>query len=879
MLENFYNKRYIVRFLSSIALIFCTTLAFSQQKIRVDAGNISSAENTDKLILSIQAADNALASGFSSIAVSLYQSALANPLLKLTQRNKILLNLASALISQMHFVEAEQVLHFFPEKNAPAFILRQALIAYQQGNFKQVKQDLDAISEEPLDPEEKAWFNLLLGLLYAEKGELKKRDAFFQRAKELTISETQLTQFNLIFYWNYLLLGSNFQKETLKSLEKKLKTNPVSFYYTQIYAAALHQSGHSQEAIKVIEEQLRYIHEKGSLEEQLLILLAMISGVDSNKGRLALENVLRQGKDPELQKIALYLLAGTTLNVEQNNGIKNLLDELIQNATASNKNKPHPLLDEFYYFQAIIYLRSNLLNQAEITAKKLIDQYPNSPLKKNALYMLAYIAWKRPHPQYRTIAGYLNQLRIDLKTSPEKALLAMLVADSYYLNGDYKNANDAYALAMRELSQQAYTQELGRLLYQRVTSEIQLGQLEQAQAHLDEYANKINDPFNRWRAEWNLLNKMRESNQKDQAIERIQKLLQESKKEQVPPLLLLRIILLEAELAVQRQQYEEIPKKTDNILKTLEQVPEKEVSQEQRELIISRAQLLKIKAYFVRKQEKEALEILQKLRKDYPDTNSTIVSHLIEARYYAENNRMVDAQKSFRSLADQYPNSKYASIALYEAAICAQQRGIDATEEGPAEILENIVKKYPTHKITYYAQLKRADISRRLNKFGDALMLYEDLLKQYPDHPERYLAQISRADCLFAQSGQTPVLLDEAIAVYERLVDNQEVPIDLRIESGFKWAFAKARGKDLPRAKEIYFLIINRFLLEPEKSQNTLGTTGRYWMSRILFELGSLLEKESNYEEAHNAYKKILTHNLPGQSLAKIKIQTQSHSK
>ena len=89
-------------------------------------------------------------------------------------------------------------------------------------------------------------------------------------------------------------------------------------------------------------------------------------------------------------------------------------------------------------------------------------------------------------------------------------------------------------------------------------------------------------------------------------------------------------------------------------------------------------------------------------------------------------------------------------------------------------------------------------------------------------------------------------------------------------------ALSKRGNKD--RAQAAWMLVINGFLLDSRKA-GELGAKGRYWMSRILLELGDLYEREAKLgqgeaklEQARRAYQLILEQKLPGGMLAQQRL-------
>ena len=815
----------------------------------------------------IGAANDALKAGFSSLASRLYLEVMIDTTLSSEKRPEIILNLVTALVSESRYDEAIQALESYPDRNDSAYLLRQGLLAFQRGNRKGAETVAARISLKELSLSDRPWYYLLNGLIEEAEGKQMEAISYFDQAREHSMTDTQQAQFEAVSYRSRLVSG--FADETLVAdLKAKMsasKGERAGYQFARAYATALEQIGRKEEAIQVLEEQLKYISvDERDLEDQLLLLLGLIAGERSDRGKSAFQSLLSEGKNRNLQKIGLLLLAREALENTPTNNFKLVLDELIA------QPRKHPLLDELYYFRALIFLESNRFELAEKNAKTLLEQFPGSILKNSAIRLLAYISWKRDPPQYRTTADYLNKLRSGLPAGPDRWHLAILMADCYYLNLDYDKAVDAYRLALSEMPS---GENRGRLLFQQVMASIKARRIEAAIALLDD-AKAVEGihPLSRWKAEWNLISEMKSQGQINEAFSRLHNLLRESETVLIPPELKLRLMWLEAQLSIEVRQAEETPMLADRILNTLKEIPDHTITESQRNQIISQTLLIKGQALYIIKREDEGRKVFENLREQYLGAEPTILSYLFESRYYAAINRTVDAQQRLIAVVDRYPDSKYAPMALWEAAIYAEQRGLNSTYQEAVGILERLINDYPQPDFIYHARLRQADISRKLNDFGAAQLIYEGLISQYPQHPERYRAEISLADSLRAQSSQNLARFDEALAILERLVDLPHLPVDLGAEAGFKWGFALSQQENYSRAQEVYWQVITRFLLD-SPSALAFKAQGRYWLSRSIFELGTLFEKEERYEDAREIYKLILNYELPGLALAEAKIQ------
>lgn len=390
---------------------------------------------------------------------------------------------------------------------------------------------------------------------------------------------------------------------------------------------------------------------------------------------------------------------------------------------------------------------------------------------------------------------------------------------------------------------------------------------------LDKFRNNPTiDSINLWRAEWNLLNFMKNHGQIQKAFFRINKLIQNTSTKSVPPDLTLRLIWLKAELSLESGHPQETTQLLDSLLTLLQSSAYEKLDLEQTNLIASHALLLKAQALFELNEENQALKIISTLRETYPKTKPVILSHILEAHHYASINNSTKAQQQLINLSDNFPESEYAPIALYEAALNAESRNLKNTYQEALAILERLNLDYPNSPLAYQARFKQADILRKLADFSNAQLIYESLIKQHPNHPEKYRAQLAYIDCLFAQALNNPTALSEISTQYTQLLDLPLLSPNIRAEAGFKSGFTLIKALSPEPAKEILWLTITTLLIDADIS-NQLNDQGRYWIARSIFELGSIFEKTGSIKEANEVYQLISAYNLPGTALANSKIK------
>ena len=427
----------------------------------------------DAVAWTLGAADDALDTGFSAIAARLYSDALRSPVLSPSAYTRTLLLLASALISEARFEDAHAALQRIEDRQLPAYLLRQAMLDYQMGDWKAAESGLSQFSVEALDARDRAWFFLVAGLIEESKGQFEKAIGFYEQAKSESVSAGQRAEFESILFRVRLLSGLPGPPDESLVAELRAKVEAtvgqaVGFQYAKVYAVVLDLLGQREEALDVIEGQLRIeAVQEGDQEEQFLLLLGLISAEFTVRGREALRALLTKAGNPDLQRAALHLLARHALVDAPDREFDGLLNDLIDRPTK------HTLLDELYFFRAYLSLYSGQYGRAETDAVRLLELFPGSSLKAHAIRLLAYVSWHWDPPRYRTAADYLSQLREHLPEGPERARAAVLMADCYYLNGDFRNAASAYGTALMEADTGSL--DKGPIVFQRIMAEIQTG--------------------------------------------------------------------------------------------------------------------------------------------------------------------------------------------------------------------------------------------------------------------------------------------------------------------------------------------------------------------------------------------------------------------
>ena len=852
-------------YIFSVLLAGLLTSAALSGQVPLQDEQISRLGEKQTLVLNwkIDAANRLLQSGLADLAEDLYQDLLQIPELGLKERSNLQLQLAKSLIAQRQFMTARAILEGVPaDSKTAASYLYLAVSAY--GNGRKVdrvllQRSLRQIDPSDLAPEDLSWFYLLEGLAAELSGESEAVTQAFEQAREAALTETQRAFFDGLILREELLRAPE-DESLIKNIHnqwERLSGTAAAYPFVRQYVIILYNQGRVEEAIEIINQELAAVGAgyENWQREQLILLKGVLYGVTTLSGRETLRALLREGKNREVMSTALQLLA----NAGDSSGraeLAEFLDVLIAS------EEPHALLGQLYYLRSQLALERGETAIAEADAKLLLEQFPGLSKITNVYRLLAYSALKRNPPQYRSAANFLIQTRDQSEDPADRQLINQLIGDCYFLNGDYLNAVDFYQLA-RGKSEDV---ERNRALFlPLVTAAVRSGQIDLALKHIDEADFKASIPAaDQWQAEWNVALALQADGRLEVALARLRSLLADMDNRSVPAALDLRLRWLEVRLTMLLNEMEGVQSRIDILLNRVESIPEGSLEPSEVELL--RTEILLLKADFLIKTGESAagIELLKLLRTDFAKSAAAEQSYLTEASYYASTRDFQAAQETLLNLASTYESSSLAPQALYEAGIYGQRLGPDQFANA-VRIFDDLTERFPKNPLYFFARLKQGDLLRQMNDFAAAQIIYEDLIRSFPEHPRRYLAELSRAECMLALAKEDLAQLQNTALELEQLLNIQNLPVDFQVEVGFKWGFALQQSGAKKEAREAFALISSRFLLDDETQ---LGATGRYWMSRVLLELGRHLEEAGELAEARRIYRKMVAYNLPGRNFA-----------
>jgi TolA-binding protein len=831
--------------------------------------------------LTLAAAQRAQEMGFPDTAAALYRELLAAPAESTLQfpqaaagpaeaaRAQLVLALATALLDNDQPREADSLLRSLAGPRGSAWHLREALAAAQLRHFQEASSELSDTRPGDLPPSDRPWYLYLQGALAAGEGNPIQAADYFQQAERAGATDLVRARFLLAYEEARLRVGPAGEDtiEQIRQNQERFDGTATGYDFARTYAVMLSGAGRRSDAVAVLQRELLALPtEERARADDFHLLLGLIAGGGDSVGRNALVQLLETGGDPDRQRVALQLLANSSRTGSARTGFHAELDKLIA------VSPPHPILEDLLLFRAALALEDGDYAQAGEDADEILARFPGSPLKAHALGVLTALAWEQR--RYRAAADDAEKAQAELPPGEVRRELGVLVAEAWFRAGDFRSAAEAYAAAVRAPPGDVRP---GELMFQRVEAEIRAGMLGVAEGDVDELArDPAFDTTDRWQAEWNLERALQLEGRTGDAYARVERLLASPAPRvgALPAELRARMAWLQARLSFDAGQPERTLKLVAGLKASLHGLPA-DLGTE----IESTGELLQARACLSLNRESAALDILRNLRAGFPRSDAAQDSYIIEANYYAQQDKVVEAQALLTRFADDFPDSPYAPYALYQAALQAERLGRekDLTEaEKLIESLVGLVARYPRNDprgdFVFYARLKEGDLLRELNQFPQAQQVYESLLNNFSRHEDIVLAQLALAECHDAQSATDPSHADDARILFEHLLYRVDAPVDVRAEAGFNLGFLLERRGNAEQARAVWWRdVVTAFLLDPAQS-GELGARGRYWISRTLLELGQLDEAQGRLDQAKDAWRLIVKTDLPGVALARARL-------
>lgn len=802
----------------------------------------------------VHAAKSALNAGMPSLSKEILVSNMAKSSLL---RDSVEVNglLVDTLISLGEFAEAQAPLNVISRVKTSENALRAALVLCGLGKSDRAEVALLNVDETKLSDALKPWLHIARGYYNFERGDNAASLVEFRKAKSL--AKTSLAAADAEVGMNISKLAAPASESDLEKMAEDLKNRvsvfmgtPEGFQFAKQYAAVLFRLGREAEALDVINQQLEIALAPEIDKEELNLINASMTK-DSARKIAVLKNILRKTSSENVAKFAIELISSNkSISVEQ---MTAFLKDVLENSSAKIKDK------------IILELAKNAVrigNRAEAAAfaQSVLDKFPDSKYRPDALRILAWAAWTSPVPQYRLAAAYLDELALSQTSPAERAYIMSLAASCYYRDGDFATAANIYETIFDEIPEKQ-----GVMLNRIVDARLRQNEEPKAVAMLERAYKSHNIGENDlWNAEWKIISHYRLQNQIGKALDRIEAAI--ASKTAASPLLGLRMMWLRAVISERLGDAAKTMQYCDNIVDTAnsEKISDRATAAE----IAANALLLKASCLERSADSADKLKAIatyELIRTEYPDTEAAPLSYIHQARVEARLGRYAKAQELCVELSEAKNAEKFRYPALFDAAEYMKKIATEQSFKSALSLLDKLCSDYPEDSRNFYARLSQADILRLLNSFQDARKLYNEILNKFEKHPEIYLAWLGLGDAILTQSANRAT---DAVAIFERLYSLPDIPVAARAEAACKWAFALEKSGRKSESNEVAWLTSNALLKDSPKD-----AVAQYWIGRTLYTLARSLEERGLNRDAKSAYELIVKYGLPTEAAAKQKIK------
>ena len=231
-----------------------------------------------------------------------------------------------------------------------------------------------------------------------------------------------------------------------------------------------------------------------------------------------------------------------------------------------------------------------------------------------------------------------------------------------------------------------------------------------------------------------------------------------------------------------------------------------------------------------------------------------------------------NAETQFVTLARTSPESGHAEAALYLAGQCAMQMMDEKAVGRALDYFDEVAKRGGPLKL--YARQQQAIIHNGLGKESEAVALYDVILaSEPPPEPElRYAALCGKGDNLLALGRKAPAQTEAALALFEELAQNDDVPLAWRNEALYKKARALDQLNRGPAALEAYYDLLDQ-TSRAHAAREGLSTREYLWFYKGGFEAARLFEQKGDWRGAIAVYDKMAA--LEGPRAAEARARTK----
>lgn len=219
------------------------------------------------------------------------------------------------------------------------------------------------------------------------------------------------------------------------------------------------------------------------------------------------------------------------------------------------------------------------------------------------------------------------------------------------------------------------------------------------------------------------------------------------------------------------------------------------------------------------------------------------------------------AETNFLKFTASYPASDLADDALLHAGLSASRqreyvRCISTLSRMPTD--------YPTSSALPQARMAQADAMMELADFANAILLYDEVIRDAPDSTLVNTAWIRKGDSLFAMGPTSPGRYNEAIPVYQHVIESPLADMDLVLHGEYMIGRCyEALDRTEAALDQYYLKVVLRFLGDRDKGL-LHDEASTVWFAKSVFRAADLLERANKITSAADVLNHLAKSGLPG---------------
>lgn len=247
--------------------------------------------------------------------------------------------------------------------------------------------------------------------------------------------------------------------------------------------------------------------------------------------------------------------------------------------------------------------------------------------------------------------------------------------------------------------------------------------------------------------------------------------------------------------------------------------------------------------------DEEVIAMALHFLRDRPESKRAPDVRMKLGEVYFRRENFADAETQFDIVAKSPAESRYAETALFLAGQSAMRTINPGSVTRALKYFEQVVDRSGPLKL--YARQQQALIQGRSGKEDEAVKIYENILAAQPppDSELRYAALCGKGDNLLVLAQTDEKARAEAVASFEKLAAESDVPASWRNQALFKKAQVMELTAEHEGALRAYYDVLQLTLQGDEREY--------FWFTKAGFEAARMLESQAQWKAAVGVYEKI----------------------